>query len=240
MTARRSPSPSPPTTSSPRTAASPAAGGRRATRWGDREGRRRDILDAARDQIAARGYLGLNMRDVASRAGVSAGTLYSYFATKEEIFATLYAEAVEAYSARIAPLCDTAPDLETFLVELTTSYLDIHGTYGRHFSLWAALAAEGADGEPRDGPLPADLTRALRRATIRQGELVAGALRRLVPGSPTPDERRQRLAFLWCVQNGLADHLHSERHLLSRVEAGDLIAFACRTMAVGLGARPPG
>ena len=75
------------------------------TRWGDREGRRRDILDAAREQMAEGGYLALNMRDLARRASVSPGTLYQYFSTKEEIFATLYAEAIEAHNAQLAPIC---------------------------------------------------------------------------------------------------------------------------------------
>ena len=46
-----------------------------ATKWGDREQRRIDILDAARALIADRGYLALNMRDLAAGAGVSPATL---------------------------------------------------------------------------------------------------------------------------------------------------------------------
>src|SRR5262249_35355569 len=55
------------------------------TKWGDREQRRADILDAARAHIASAGYLSLNMRDLAANAGVSPGTLYSSFPTKEAL-----------------------------------------------------------------------------------------------------------------------------------------------------------
>ncbi|HLM63226.1 MAG TPA: TetR/AcrR family transcriptional regulator [Acidimicrobiales bacterium] len=209
----------------------------RTARWGDRAARRQDILAAARSQMASRGYLGLNMRDIAAGAGVSAGTLYSYFATKEEIFATLYAEAIEDHNERIAPLCAEATDLEAFLVELITSHLELHGDYGQYFSLWAALVQE-AEPPPEDAahppPLPAELTAALRRATIRQGDMIAAAFRHLVPGPRVRGEQRRRIAFVWSVLIGVADQLCSERHLISRVDADELIGYAARTIAAGL------
>jgi AcrR family transcriptional regulator len=212
----------------------------RRARWGDRVARRRDILAAARKQMAERGYLGLNMRDIAAGAGVSPGTLYSYFATKEEIFSRLYGEAVVAHNERITPLCESATELEPFLVELIGAHLDLHGTYGRYFGLWTALAAEG--GKPADDSatgrrgdrLPDALTAELREATIAQGELVAATLRRLVPGPRKKGEQRRRVAFVWSVMNGIADQLHSERHRISQVGADELIAFAAQTIAAGL------
>ncbi len=223
-----------------RAATLPDAGERRA-RWGDRAARRRDILAAARHQMAERGYLGLNMRDIAAGAGVSPGTLYSYFATKEEIFARLYAEAIVAHNERITPLCETATELEPFLVELITAHLDLHGTYGRYFGLWTALAQEPDEATPaepqvgrRGDRLPNSLTDELREATIAQGEVVATTLRRLVPGPRLRGEQRRRIAFVWSVMIGIADQLHSERHRISQVGADELITFAAATIAAGL------
>jgi AcrR family transcriptional regulator len=230
---------------------SPTDGEGRA-RWGDRNARRRDILAAARTQMADRGYIGLNMRDIAAGAGVSPGTLYSYFTTKEEIFATLYAEAIARHNERITPLCQSATELEPFLVELVTAHLDLHGTYGRYFSLWAALAQEGdaagdngharvpsapaapSGPERRGDRLPSALTDELRAATIEQGEIVSVALRRLVRGPRRKGEQRRRIAFIWSVLNGIADQLHSERHRISQVGADELIRFAAQTIAAGL------
>jgi AcrR family transcriptional regulator len=208
----------------------------RTAKWGDRAGRRRDILAAARAQMAAHGYLGLNMRDIASGAGVSAGTLYSYFATKDEIFATLYAEAVEAHNERLVGLCAEASDLDAFLAELIGAQLEVHGPFGRYFSLWAELATTGETDEDKApaGPLPRELTASLRAATIRQGELITGALRRLVPGPRVPGEQRRRMAFVWSVLIGVADHLQSDRHLISEVAPDELVAYAARTVAAGL------
>jgi AcrR family transcriptional regulator len=58
-----------------------------------REERRQQIVAAALAVFAERGYSSANVSDVAARAGVSQGTIYWYFESKEELFraAILYA-----------------------------------------------------------------------------------------------------------------------------------------------------
>jgi AcrR family transcriptional regulator len=202
------------------------------TRWGDREGRRRDILDAARVQMQDRGYEGLNMRSLARGAGVSPGTLYQYFSTKEEIFATLYAEAIAAHTARLTPICEQATDLEAFIGEVASAYLDLYSAYGQYFTTWSAVMAESTTEDP---PLPPDLAQQLRTVTVDQAVLVVTTMRRIATG----DGRRlvdepQAMPMLWAVLNGLADHVTSERHKLTRFSIEELIAFAARTLAAGL------
>jgi AcrR family transcriptional regulator len=204
------------------------------TKWGDRAGRRRDILDAARAQMRSGGYLALNMREVARGAGVSPGTLYQYFSTKEEIFATLYAEAIEEHNDRIAPICEDAADLEQLLADLATAFLDLYASYGRYFTMWSALQEES---RAHDHPLPAELTQALRNATFAQGELVIGAIRRVAgaaPGRPRLVDEPQALTFVWTAMNGLGDHVTSERRHLTPFTTEQLVTFAARTIAHGL------
>jgi AcrR family transcriptional regulator len=202
------------------------------TRWGDREGRRRDILDAARAQMAQGGYLALNMRDLARRASVSPGTLYQYFSTKEEIFATLYAEAIDAHNRQLAPMCADADDLESLIVDVATAYLDQYAAYGRYFTMWAALRDDDA---ARDAPLPRDLAESLRVAAITQGELVIGGLRRVAPGGPGRLlDQPVAMTFVWSVLNGLGDHLTSDRRHVTPFSERELITFAARTLAAGL------
>jgi AcrR family transcriptional regulator len=45
-----------------------------------------EILDAAFEAFAERGYAATRLEDVAARAGVTKGTIYLYFATKEKLF----------------------------------------------------------------------------------------------------------------------------------------------------------
>jgi AcrR family transcriptional regulator len=56
-------------------------------RWERRkEARPSELLEAALDLFVERGYAATRLEDVASRAGVSKGTLYLYFENKEDLF----------------------------------------------------------------------------------------------------------------------------------------------------------
>ncbi len=203
-----------------------------ATRWGDREGRRRDILAAARQQLAEHGYLALNVRDIAQGAGVSPGTVYSYFATKAEIFATLYAEAIEAHNRRIAPMCARADDLARLLTELATAYLDLYGTYGRSFTVWSV---EHGDDQPGDHDLPADLLALLHGAAMDQGELVMAGIRRAADAQGlTLVDEPFIMPFVWMTFTGIAENLTGERRRLSGHQSDAVIAHAARAIAAGI------
>ena len=51
--------------------------------------RQERILDAAIHEFASRGFNGANINIIARRAGVSIGSMYSYFESKEELFLTV-------------------------------------------------------------------------------------------------------------------------------------------------------
>src|SRR3954454_3358869 len=56
-------------------------------RWRRRkEARPGEILDAALDCFAERGFAATRLEDVAARAGVTKGTAYLYFESKEDLF----------------------------------------------------------------------------------------------------------------------------------------------------------
>jgi AcrR family transcriptional regulator len=64
-------------------------------RWQRRkQARPAEILAAALDLFRARGYAATRIEDVARRAGVTKGTVYLYFPSKEELFKALVREAV--------------------------------------------------------------------------------------------------------------------------------------------------
>ena len=57
----------------------------------------RQIMDGARSVFLAAGFDGASMNDIARSAGVSKGTLYSYFASKDDLFdAIIRAEFAQA------------------------------------------------------------------------------------------------------------------------------------------------
>ncbi|HYD64361.1 TetR/AcrR family transcriptional regulator [Azospirillum sp.] len=64
-------------------------------RWRRRkEARPQEIVDAALDVFAERGFAAARLEDVAARAGVSKGTLYLYFPNKEELFKAVVRSAI--------------------------------------------------------------------------------------------------------------------------------------------------
>lgn len=64
-------------------------------RWERRkEARPAELLAAALDLFVDKGYAGTRLDDVAARAQVSKGTLYLYFANKEELFKAVVRESV--------------------------------------------------------------------------------------------------------------------------------------------------
>jgi len=202
------------------------------TKWGDREQRRIDILDAARSRIADDGYLALSMRDLAAGAGVSPATLYSYFATKEELFATLYAEAIRAHTDAFRPVAGAGLHLAPLLAEVIVGYLDLYRTYGQHFTLWSAMRH---DADPDVAPVPKALVLELRTVTVEHNRALMAAIR----AAAERDHRRvadDRLvpSLLWSCLNGLADHVTSERGQLDPFPPSKLVRFASERLALAI------
>ena len=66
-------------------------------RWTRRkEARPEEITAAALELFVERGFANTRLEDVAARAGISKGTLYLYFANKEELFKAVVREALVA------------------------------------------------------------------------------------------------------------------------------------------------
>jgi AcrR family transcriptional regulator len=64
-------------------------------RWERRkDARPQELLAAAVDLFVERGFAATRLEDVARRAGVSKGTLYLYFANKEELFKAMVRETI--------------------------------------------------------------------------------------------------------------------------------------------------
>ncbi len=61
----------------------------------DRDEYRKEILGKCFGLFSGKGYANVTMREIAGEIGVSTGTLYHYFSTKEEIFEQLFPFAAE-------------------------------------------------------------------------------------------------------------------------------------------------
>ena len=71
-----------------------------------------EILDAAFEEFVKNGYAATRLEDVAARAGVTKGTIYFYFETKERVFEEMIRHASMEFF----------PDLKGYAAELEGSY----------------------------------------------------------------------------------------------------------------------
>ena len=79
-------------------------------RTADREERRRRVVSAAFDELLEKGYEGATMLGIASRAGASKETLYSWFGSREGLFAALINAEADASAERIQHALDGDAD----------------------------------------------------------------------------------------------------------------------------------
>jgi AcrR family transcriptional regulator len=66
------------------------------------DAKRSHILSAATSVFIELGLEAVSMREIAKRAGYTAGAIYSYFANKEEIYGALLAESLERLNAFVS------------------------------------------------------------------------------------------------------------------------------------------
>jgi len=91
--------------------------------------KRATILQAALELIAEHGFHGAPMSLVAQRAGVSAGIIYHYFASKEELIHALYRQ-IEADFSRA--LLVGRPQSLPFVEAFTQLWLNAYRFYRAH------------------------------------------------------------------------------------------------------------
>jgi AcrR family transcriptional regulator len=140
---------------------------------------RDQLLDAARDLLDEVGFAGLVMDDVATRAGVSRGTLYRIFAGK--------ADLLNALAQSRAPLAALGPMLEKFADVPPEQVLPLLVTAAvprmmANRALLRAILAQ-PNLESADGGPARDTVRQMFAAigTYIAGQMDAGRLRRMDP-----------------------------------------------------------
>ena len=77
--------------------------------------KRRQILEGARQVFLADGFDGASMNDIARVAGVSKGTLYVYFSSKEALFAALIRDERRQQAEQVSQLDFSATDVRASL-----------------------------------------------------------------------------------------------------------------------------
>ncbi len=93
----------------------------------DDNAKRRQVLSGARDVFLRQGFDGASMNEIAREAGVSKGTLYVYFSSKENLFAELVREERLSQSERVFTLNEDDHDVGAVLNRLGVSLVEHAG-----------------------------------------------------------------------------------------------------------------
>jgi AcrR family transcriptional regulator len=153
------------------------------------------ILHAALDLFQERGYDATTMRAIADRAGVSLGSSYHYFPSKEHLVLEFYRHTHELHAAAIAPLLARETDLTARLrgtiraVVITCE--PFHAVAG---SIFSTVANPSSPLNPF-----ALIAKPLRDEVVQlYAEVVAGSDARIAP-----DIGEQLPLLLWLYQMGI-------------------------------------
>ena len=87
----------------------------------DREGYRNELLDQCFPLFTNRGYAAISMRQIAEGLGVSTGTLYHYFDSKQDIFEKMVISRIEKDMREFGDQLQTLESIEA-KVELVFNY----------------------------------------------------------------------------------------------------------------------
>jgi AcrR family transcriptional regulator len=196
--------------------------------WGDAEARRRDILLAATALLDAGGYGALTMRAIAERAGMSAGTIYQYYAGKESVFSALMVGRMEEMRQAIEQTT-RSHGLTHMLRAIVPRAVELWRSIGGTAAVWerdltgtgrppVGLSASPA-ARPWESMLDA-LRTALQEAAAHEG-LVLREGPPLVP-------------YVWGGLMGLADDLVHGWSQTAGLETEELIAFTVEAVTRGI------
>jgi AcrR family transcriptional regulator len=76
----------------------------------EREQHRQEILSAARELFADKGFHNISMQEIAAAAEFATGTLYNFFQSKEDLFFELLLATVEEHLATVLPVLEAPGD----------------------------------------------------------------------------------------------------------------------------------
>ncbi len=160
------------------------------------EATRDRIVDVALDLFRRQGFEQTTMREIAAQAGVSLGSAYYYFESKEDLVMAFYERAMEAMAPRVEAALKSATKFEKRLEAI----LAVKFSYFQpNRAFLGALFRHAADPENRLSPF-SEATRQIReRDQIYFAQAIAASRDVRVP----EDLAAQMPMLLWLYQMGL-------------------------------------
>ena len=199
----------------------------------DIEKRRHLILDTARRLFHRKGFSGVTVDDIALEIEFSKGTIYSHFASKEEIFGQILLEhliILAGYLKEAAATSATREDGVRRALETYLRFYDQHREYGQLLFFADALSNRER--------IPAGLRKEIDRKRIACLYELQRILRKKGrTGDPLSPNAATRLGLLlWGMINGILQLVES--HQIERGELDKLVTLGFDIVSNGWNGLP--
>ncbi|UZW57493.1 TetR/AcrR family transcriptional regulator [Sphingobium sp. JS3065] len=103
--------------------------------------RRQNIVDAASKSFLENGYAGTSMSGLLNTIGGSKATLWSYFRSKEELFAAILEPAISSMRVDVSHTLDSRDSLEAGVADFCRRFMQANEP-PEALGLWRLIAAE--------------------------------------------------------------------------------------------------
>jgi len=160
------------------------------------------ILAAAEAIVAESGHETLNMRDVASRLGITATTIYRYFKNRKDLLLAVELEAARRLQERIESVDRSLPAGE-YLVRMGREYVEFAQSNPRLY----ALLVEDVSGEVEPDK---DELRILYKPYLMAKDVLVAA-QNVSPGSRGPADPTGEALMGWIMLHGFSSLIISGR-----------------------------
>ncbi|WP_245680552.1 TetR/AcrR family transcriptional regulator [Bacillus marinisedimentorum] len=97
--------------------------------------KRQKIIEESIGLFSEQGYEGTTMKQIAGAAGVSFGSIFTYFENKEELFHCAVVEPLEDYSKQILNFNPEAQDTLDELKRMVTNQISLFARFGTYLNL---------------------------------------------------------------------------------------------------------
>ncbi|NBB90262.1 MAG: TetR family transcriptional regulator [Spirochaetes bacterium] len=117
-------------------------------------GTRTQIMDAALDRFAARGYDSVGVQEICTRAGVTKPTLYHYFSNKRGLIDAVLSASVDGLQTRLEPALAYDGDMPATLERVIEAFLSFAEEQPRSMRLLLSLQYAAEQSEARAAVRP--------------------------------------------------------------------------------------
>ena len=200
----------------------------------DKEQRKRLILEAGKEIFFTRGYRDTTIGRITERAGLSTGTFYLYFKSKQEIYMTLYADGIDVFRGMMEESISW-PGMSALarLSAIAHAYYRFYKDHTEYFEILAFIHMHQAELKVRS-----DMSTLLDEKAIELLKIIEAVIREGIDtGELNPLDTWKATNVLWGLMDGLVTLAARENVMVMGVTLEDLIKQALQMIFYGMDAR---